>query len=126
MGRRTYEAFAAVWPHQSGELAEAINSIRKLVASATLTEVGWSNATLIESDAVAAAKRLKEQPGGTIAVTGSISLVRALLTAGLLDELRLLIHPLVVGQGQRLFPEDTASVPSSSPGRPPSPPACST
>ena len=111
MGRRTYEAFAAVWPHQTGEMAEAINGIRKLVASTTLTETGWTNTALIEGDVIAAVKQLKEQPGGTIALTGSISLVRALLAAGLLDELRLLLHPLVVGQGERLFPEGAAPVP---------------
>ncbi|MFC0864928.1 dihydrofolate reductase family protein [Sphaerimonospora cavernae] len=111
LGRVTYEAFAAVWPHQTGEMAEAINGIRKLVASTTLTEVGWTNAALIEGDVVAAVKELKERPGSTISVAGSISLVRALLGAGLLDELRLLVHPLVVGAGQRLFPDDTTPVP---------------
>ncbi|MET9068157.1 dihydrofolate reductase family protein [Streptosporangium sandarakinum] len=110
LGRVTYEAFAAVWPHQTGEMADAINGIRKLVASTTLTEVGWTNAALIEGDVVAAVKELKEQPGGTISVAGSISLVRALLGAGLLDELRLLVHPLVVGTGQRLFPDGVAPV----------------
>ncbi|MEV5559430.1 dihydrofolate reductase family protein [Nonomuraea wenchangensis] len=111
LGRVTYEAFAAVWPHQTGELAEAINGIRKLVASTTLTTVAWSNAALIEGDIVAAVKELKGQPGGAVTLAGSISLVRALLRAGLLDELRLLIHPLVAGTGQRLFPEGTTRVP---------------
>ncbi|GAA4601932.1 dihydrofolate reductase family protein [Actinoallomurus liliacearum] len=111
LGRVTYEAFAAVWPHQTGEMAEAINGIRKLVASTTLTEAGWTNAELIGGDAVAAVKELKQRPGGTTAVAGSIRLVRALLEAGLLDELRLLVHPLVVGTGQRLFPDGTAPVP---------------
>ncbi|MEU4508206.1 dihydrofolate reductase family protein [Nonomuraea wenchangensis] len=111
LGRVTYEAFAAVWPHQTGELAEAINGIRKLVASTTLTTVAWSNAALIEGDVVAAVKELKEQPGGAVTLAGSISLVRTLLRAGLLDELRLLIHPLVAGAGQRLFPDDTTPVP---------------
>ncbi|ETK35294.1 dihydrofolate reductase family protein [Microbispora sp. ATCC PTA-5024] len=111
LGRVTYEAFAAVWPHQTGEMAEAINGIRKLVASTTLTTVDWSNASVIEDDLIATVKELKEQPGGTVALSGSISLVRALLAAGLLDELRLLVHPLAVGTGQRLFPEGTDSVP---------------
>ncbi|MEV4285548.1 dihydrofolate reductase family protein [Nonomuraea bangladeshensis] len=111
LGRVTYEAFAAVWPHQTGELAEAINGIRKLVASTTLTTVAWSNTALIEGDVVAAVKELKGQPGGTVTLAGSISLVRALLRAGLLDELRLLIHPLVAGTGERLFPEGIAPVP---------------
>ncbi|TDQ46128.1 dihydrofolate reductase family protein [Actinorugispora endophytica] len=108
LGRVTYEAFAAVWPHQTGELAEAINGIRKLVASTTLPGTDWTNADLIEGDVVAAVKELKAGPGGAIAVAGSISLVRTLLGAGLLDELRLLVHPLVVGAGERLFPDGTA------------------
>ncbi|MDP9869142.1 MULTISPECIES: dihydrofolate reductase family protein [Streptosporangium] len=111
LGRVTYEAFAAVWPHQTGEMADAINGIGKVVASTTLTQVTWDNSTLIEGDLVAAVKELKEQPGGTIALSGSVSLVRTLLAAGLLDELRLLVHPLVVGAGMRLFPEDTPPVP---------------
>ncbi|MGW5264025.1 dihydrofolate reductase family protein [Microbispora sp. NPDC004025] len=111
MGRVTYEAFAAVWPHQTGEMADAINGIRKLVASSTLTTAGWAGTALIGGDVVAAVKEVKEQPGGTIALAGSISLVRALLRAGVLDELRLLVHPLVVGTGRRLFPEDAAPVP---------------
>ncbi|MGV9537838.1 dihydrofolate reductase family protein [Streptosporangium sandarakinum] len=110
LGRVTYEAFAAVWPHQTGEMADAINGIRKLVASTTLAEVGWTNAALIEGDVAAAVKELKGRPGGTISVAGSISLVRALLGAGLLDELRLLVHPLVAGAGQRLFPDGAAPV----------------
>ena len=111
LGRTTYEAFAAVWPHRTGEMAEAINGIRKLVASTTLTGVAWNNSSLIEGDLVAAVKELKERPGADIALTGSISLVRALLQAGLLDELRLLVHPLVVGTGMRLFPEGTPPTP---------------
>ncbi|MFG2078142.1 dihydrofolate reductase family protein [Nonomuraea maritima] len=111
LGRVTYEAFAAVWPHQDDEMAEAINGIAKVVASTTLTEVTWNNSTLIERDLVAAVKELKDQPGGTIALSGSISLVRTLLAAGLLDELRLLLHPLAVGTGMRLFPEGAPPVP---------------
>lgn len=111
LGRLTYEAFVAVWPYQDGEMAEAINDIAKVVASTTLTEVTWNNSTLIEGDLVAAVKELKDQPGGTIALSGSISLVRTLLAAGLLDELRLLLHPLAVGTGMRLFPEGAPPVP---------------
>ncbi|MFB4313912.1 dihydrofolate reductase family protein [Actinomadura sp. 21ATH] len=111
LGRATYEAFAAVWPRRTGELADAINGIGKVVASTTLTRLGWSDSTLIEGELVAAVKELKERPGGTITIAGSISLVRTLLAAGLLDELRLLVHPLVVGTGRRLFPDGTAPVP---------------
>ncbi|RSN53375.1 MULTISPECIES: dihydrofolate reductase family protein [Actinomadura] len=111
LGRVTYEAFAAVWPHQTGGLAEAINGIRKVVASTTLREVAWRNSVLIEGDPAAAVGKLKDGPGGTITVAGSISLVRTLLAAGLLDELRLLVHPLVVGTGMRLFPEGAPPIP---------------
>ncbi|WP_406088462.1 dihydrofolate reductase family protein [Kitasatospora purpeofusca] len=111
LGRRTYESFAAVWPHQEGEMADAINGIRKLVASTTLTGADWNNSEIIEGDVVAAVKELKEQPGGTINLTGSISLTRALLAAGLVDELRLLVHPIVRGSGLRLFAEGSDQVP---------------
>ncbi|MEV3984506.1 dihydrofolate reductase family protein [Nonomuraea sp. NPDC049758] len=99
------------FPYLSEEMAEAINGIAKVVASTPLTQVTWNNSTLIEGDPVAAVKELKGRPGGTITLSGSISLVRALLAAGLLDELRLLVHPLVVGTGMRLFPEGAPPVP---------------
>ncbi|MFI5774477.1 dihydrofolate reductase family protein [Streptomyces sp. NPDC051658] len=111
MGRVTYEAFAGVWPHRTGPLADAINNIRKLVASTTLQEPGWNNATVIDGDVIAAVKDLKQQPGRNINLSGSIGLTRALLEAGLLDELRLLVHPIVLGAGQRLFPDGTRQVP---------------
>ncbi|WP_327682175.1 dihydrofolate reductase family protein [Kitasatospora sp. NBC_00458] len=111
LGRKTYEAFAAAWPHQSGELADAINGIRKLVASTTLTGVEWNNSSVIEGDVVTALKELRQQPGGNINLTGSIGLTRTLLEAGLVDELRLLVHPVVLGTGLRLFPEGSARVP---------------
>ncbi|MBE1536602.1 dihydrofolate reductase family protein [Actinomadura algeriensis] len=111
LGRVTYEAFAEVWPHRTGEMAEAINGIRKVVASRTLDQVSWNNSTLIEGDLVVAVKELKDRPGGTIAVSGSVGLVRTLLAAGLLDELRVLVHPLVVGTGMRLFPEGAPPLP---------------
>ncbi|WP_405006848.1 dihydrofolate reductase family protein [Kitasatospora purpeofusca] len=104
-------AIAAVWPHQEGEMADAINGIRKLVASTTLTGADWNNSEIIEGDVVAAVKEVKEQPGGTINLTGSISLTRALLAAGLVDELRLLVHPIVRGSGLRLFAEGSGQVP---------------
>ncbi|GAA2402421.1 dihydrofolate reductase family protein [Nonomuraea africana] len=111
LGRMTYEEFASVWPHQSGEMADGINGIRKLVASTTLKEAGWQNASVIEVDVVAAVKELKEQPGANINVTGSIALTQSLLVAGLVDELRLLVHPIVVGTGRRLFPGGPRQVP---------------
>ncbi|MEV4567687.1 dihydrofolate reductase family protein [Nonomuraea sp. NPDC049419] len=113
LGRVTYEAFAAVWPSQTGRLADTINGIRKLVASTTLQEPGWNNAAVIDGDVVPALKDLKQQPGRNINLSGSISLTRALLAAGLLDELRLLVHPIVLGSGQRLFPDGMTQVPLS-------------
>ncbi|MEU7514088.1 dihydrofolate reductase family protein [Streptomyces sp. NPDC042898] len=111
LGRKTYESFAAAWPQRSGEMADGINGIRKLVASTTLTGTDWNNSSLIEGDVVTAVKDLKQQPGGTVNLTGSIGLTRTLLVAGLVDELRLLVHPIVLGTGLRLFPEGTDQVP---------------
>lgn len=105
LGRRTYEVFAEFWPRQSSDvpLADEINSINKLVASTTLTSVEWQNSTLIEGDVAAHLARLKQEPGKEISITGSPTLVRSLLRDKVLDELRLLVHPIVVGSGQRLL-----------------------
>jgi dihydrofolate reductase len=111
MGRLTYETFAAVWPERTGPMADALNGIRKLVASTTLTEAHWNNTTVIDGDVIAFLKDLKQQPGGNINLSGSISLTRTLLEAGLLDELRLMVHPIVLGTGMRLFPEGAGRVP---------------
>lgn len=111
LGRTTYESFAAVWPHQVGALADKLNNIPKLVASTTLTKTEWTNSTLIQGDVVQAVGRLKRQPGKTILLSGSLTLTRALMHAGLVDELRLLVHPIVLGTGGRLFPEGTTSTP---------------
>jgi dihydrofolate reductase len=111
LGRVTYEAFAGAWPHQSGPLADAINGIRKLVVSSTLREPGWNNVKVIDGDIVSALKDLKRRPGKNINLSGSISLTRTLLEAGALDELRLLVHPIAVGSGQRLFPDGGPPLP---------------
>jgi dihydrofolate reductase len=113
LGRKTYEEFAAFWPNQSSEepFADVMNGTPKLVASTTLTSVEWQNSTLIEGDVVEALKRLKEQPGKAISITGSPTLVRSLLRAGVLDELRLLVHPIVVGHGKRLFETEDQPIP---------------
>lgn len=105
LGRRTYEEFAAYWADKGSdvELADEINGTPKLVASTSLTSVEWRNSTLIEGDLGRALRRLKDQPGKDISITGSPTLVRSLLADGLLDELRLLVHPIVVGSGKRLF-----------------------
>ena len=90
-------------------MADAINGIRKLVASTTLRETAWNNTAVIDGDVLTAVKDLKLQPGKNVNLSGSISLTRALLQAGLLDELRLLV-PIVLGTGQRLFPEGTSKL----------------
>jgi dihydrofolate reductase len=105
LGRITYEGLAAFWPHQPGgtPMVDYINSVRKLVVSRTLEEAGWNNSTLIREDALENIAELKRQPGKDITIVGSAALVRSLLEVGLLDELRLMVHPLVLGGGKRLF-----------------------
>jgi dihydrofolate reductase len=110
MGRRTYEEFAAYWPTSTDDFADHMNGTPKYVVSNTLTTTEWQNSTLINGDVVKEVTRLKEGPGGTISTTGSGTLVASLLREGLLDELHLLMHPIVVGAGKRLF-EDGAQVP---------------
>jgi dihydrofolate reductase len=103
LGRKTYEIFAAHWPHVDDPGAEELNSARKYVASRTLERVDWVNSTLLEGDVAEAVARLKEEDGREIQVHGSSNLVQTLLRAGLVDELRLMIFPLVLGSGKRLF-----------------------
>jgi dihydrofolate reductase len=105
LGRRTYEEFAAFWPSQDGNepMADYMNDTPKHVVSTTLTELDWRNSSLISENVAEAVDALKRQPGGNIQIYGSPTLVRSLLRDGLLDELDLLVHPIVVGGGQRLF-----------------------
>jgi dihydrofolate reductase len=109
-GRVTYEEFAAFWPNQSGEdqeFADYMNNTPKYVVSSTLGEpLDWNNSTLIKGDEFTEEiSKLKQQPGKDIAINGSGALVRSLLREGLLDELRLMVHPIVVGSGKHLFVE---------------------
>lgn len=115
LGRRTYEEFAAYWPNQGSDVpgADHMNGTPKLVASTTLDEVHWQNSSLIRGDLAEALRELKQQPGGEIAITGSGTLVRSLIRDGLLDELRLLVHPIVVGRGRKLFDGGLADQPLS-------------
>jgi dihydrofolate reductase len=106
LGRVTYQAFAAHWPSQSGDIADVMNNTPKLVVSTTLDKAEWQNSTLISGDVVAELGRRKQQPGKDINVVGSITLLRSLLREGLLDELRLLVCPILVGTGKRLFEGD--------------------
>jgi dihydrofolate reductase len=107
LGRRTYEDFAGFWPSQTDNpFTEALNNVEKYVASTTLEEpLPWRNSRLLKGDAAEAVARLKEQPGKDIAVLGSGELVQSLMRRNLVDEYVLLIHPLVLGSGRRLFPD---------------------
>jgi dihydrofolate reductase len=109
LGRVTFQEFASFWPQQGSDVAGAdfMNNTPKLVASTTLDTVEWRNSTLVKGDRAAALTRLKQQPGKDISVVGSPTLVRSLLRDGVLDELRLLLHPIVVGRGKRLFEAGT-------------------
>jgi dihydrofolate reductase len=113
LGRRTYEEFAAYWADKGSdvELADQINGTPKLVASTTLKTVAWQNSTLIEGNVAEALTGLKREPGKEISITGSATLVRSLLRDKLLDELRLLVHPIVLGTGKRLFEKPGGRVP---------------
>jgi dihydrofolate reductase len=108
LGRFTYEAFAAFWPNQpDNPYTRVLNDKTKYVASTTLEEpLPWRNSKLLEGDAVDAVARLREQPGDDIVLLGSGELARALMRRGLIDEYVLSIHPLVLGSGAKLFPED--------------------
>ncbi|MET8906654.1 dihydrofolate reductase family protein [Micromonospora sp. NPDC004551] len=116
MGRTQYQEWSEYWPGQTGddiEFASFINSVPKYVLSNTLTQTTWQNSQLIsgDSDRVAARLReIKESADGEISMSGGATTVRWLLANGLLDELRLLVHPIAVGHGQRLF-EDTPTCP---------------
>jgi dihydrofolate reductase len=110
-GRRTYEDFYGFWPHQKDNpFTDVLNDVEKFVASRTLTDpLPWNNSTLLQGDAAETVKELKEQPGEDIGVLGSGELVQSLIRHRLVDEYLLMIHPLVLGSGRRLFPEGVHS-----------------
>lgn len=113
LGRRTYLEFAKLWPAQgnNGPMATFLNNSPKYIVSRSLTSpLGWANSRLLGGDLAAGVARLKEQPGKNIQVPGSPTLVRSLLSHGLLDELALGIQPVVLGSGLRLFDQMTRSV----------------
>ena len=105
LGRKTYEIFVAHWPNVGDEdpIAAKLNNVRKYVASRTLDDVNWNNATLIRGDVVEEVRRLKEQDGGAIQVAGSGDLIQTLLKNDLVDEFSIWTFPVVVGSGKRLF-----------------------
>jgi dihydrofolate reductase len=107
LGRRSDEWFAERWPSRSGEWADRLNSMPKYVVSATVEQPRWSNATVVKGDVVDEVSRLKRELDGEILVYASHQLVRALLGHDLVDELRLVVFPVVLGAGQRLFGETT-------------------
>jgi dihydrofolate reductase len=109
LGRRTYDIFAAYWPNAPEEeqvIAEPLNTKPKYVASRTQTELEWQNSTVLDRDLADAVTALKQEDGGDLHVIGSTELVQSLLDLGLVDELRLMIDPVVVGGGKRIFRDD--------------------
>ena len=106
LGRVTYESFAGAWPHYEGEFADRMNGMPKYVVSSTLADPpSWSNTTILRGDAVEAARALKEREEAPILVAGSGLLVQTLVDAGLVDELRLQVFPVIIGGGLRPFSE---------------------
>jgi dihydrofolate reductase len=107
LGRKTYEGFAAAWPSRTDEVgfADKFNSMPKYVVSSTLENPEWNNTTVLKGDPVEEVSKLRQRPGGDIVVHGSAQLVQTLLEHDLVDELRLMIYPVVLGTGKRLFGE---------------------
>jgi dihydrofolate reductase len=105
LGRRSYEWFAGRWPSRSGELADRLNSLPKYVVSSTLEDAGWNNSTVLKGEAVDEVSKLKQELNGEIVVAASFQLLRTLMEHDLIDELRLKIYPVVLGDGERLFGE---------------------
>jgi dihydrofolate reductase len=111
LGRRTYGFFAATWPPRGGELADQMNSLPKYVVSSTLEDPDWNNSTVLKGDLVEEVSKLKGEIDGEIVVLGSPQLARTLIEHDLVDELRLLIYPVVHGAGARLFGETSDKKP---------------
>jgi dihydrofolate reductase len=109
LGRVTYEGFAKAWPTMpdTGDFGERMNNMPKYVVSTTLTRADWNNSTIIKENVVEEIQTLKEPAGQNILVAGSGKLVETLLQHDLVDELRLMVYPVVLGSGKRLFPEGT-------------------
>ena len=112
VGRRTFEDLRGYWPTLTDDatgITDYLNRVQKYVVSSTMTDPGWQNTTVLSGDPARQVRALKEEPGQDIVVTGSITLCHTLIEAGLVDEYRLFVYPVVQGRGRRLFPEDFQS-----------------
>jgi dihydrofolate reductase len=105
LGRNTYEGFVGAWPSREGAMADKINTMRKVVFSTTLGSSDWHDTTVVASDLEGAVSALKQEDGGPILVVGSRSVVHALLEAGLVDQINLQVFPLILGSGNRVYPD---------------------
>jgi dihydrofolate reductase len=111
LGRVTYEGFAESWPSREGEFADKFNSMPKFVVSSTLDKPQWNNSTVLKGDVVEQVSRLREERDGNVVVHGSAQLVQTLVEHDLIDELRLMVFPVVIGSGKRLFGDTTDKKP---------------
>jgi dihydrofolate reductase len=111
LGRRSYEFLAARWPFRSGELADRLNSMPKYVVSSTLEDPKWNNTTVLKGDVVTEVSKLKQELNGEIVIAASFQLVRPLIEHDLVDEMRLMIYPVVLGAGECLFGETSDKKP---------------
>jgi dihydrofolate reductase len=108
VGRQTFEDLRGYWPQQTDDktgISDYLNNVEKYVVSSTMTDPGWQNSTVLSGDPVENVRGIKERTGKDIVLTGSITLVHALIAAGLVDEYRLFVYPVVQGRGRRLFPD---------------------
>jgi dihydrofolate reductase len=105
LGRRTFEGFAEAWPSREGEFADKFNNMPKYVVSSTLKDPDWTNSTVLDGDLAESVAKIRDEIDGDIVVAGRAQLVQALIENGLVDELRLMVFPVVLGSGKRLFGE---------------------
>jgi dihydrofolate reductase len=111
LGRRSYEFLATRWPSRTGDLADSLNTLPKYVVSSTLQDPDWNNSTVLNGDVVNKVTRLKQELNGEIVVPASRQLVHTLIENDLVDELRLMVYPFVLGAGERLFGDTSDKVP---------------
>jgi len=111
LGRVTYQGFEQAWPSRTGEFADKMNSMAKYVVTSNLSVAGWNNSTILKNNIVEEINRIKEMPGKDVLVAGSRQLVQKLLEYDLVDELRLMIFPIILGKGKRLFDNTTVKHP---------------